>query len=277
MTQRGQGKKVFFEEAIQMAQLNIQGGVVQTDGSGNLISSVYPLGRIDGFVVKYSSATHVTITSGNLEANGEFFTLAADATHSMTGLETAFGRHYTYLNTASVPPTPTFLNNMEAPTWNHVKRGWYLENYRCIGFCYSPAGQAAVLPFGTTILSDRKIRIFFSLVVTAEFNIAFNQAPNGAWQSPNVQELSAILPPNAQESYIWMANSDAGALVTLAAVQTELAAGIFTSGHLYGDLNTHASEQRWIPLGASQNIKLSGAADDDNALGAYLSGVGYSR
>jgi hypothetical protein len=251
--------------------------IINSGGGVNPANLAIP-GRADGFVVKNSSNSAVAITAGKVEANAKLYALAADTTHAMTSLAAGFGRHYIYIDDSeSSAPVAAIIDSTTAPTKSVPKNGWYNGDDRCIGFCYSPAGGATIIQFGIVAQSGQKIRMFFSVVSSVEFNLATNMSPNGAWQTPNVRESSAILPPMAEELFVWMQNSDVGGQVTIAAVQSELAAGTFTNGHFYVAINVQGADQGWIPLGASKNIKISGEADDDNALFAYINGVGYSR
>jgi hypothetical protein len=259
--------------------------------SGNIISGditsvtniattgLLALGGVDGFVVKYSTTTAVAVTSGFIECNGVIYQLTADTTHTMTSLAAGFDIHYIYIDaSASSEPNAVIIDSTTDPTYSPTKRGWYNGNDRCIGLCYSVSGAATILAFGITVLNDKNIRLYLSFPDDTNLRIAENMNPNGGWQTPNTRESSTILPTNANEIYLWMGNTDAGSTGEIAAIQAELAtSGGPSRGHFYSGFNVLLTRQAWVPLGASRNVRLAGADNDDNGLGSVVNGCGYSR
>lgn len=235
-------------------------------------------GEADGFVVKRSSTTAAAITAGQYEANGKDYTLSADTTHTMTNIVSAFGRHYVYIDdSASVAPTPTFIDSTTEPIFDDVRRGWYNGDDRFIGFIYSAAGVTTILP--TSVRGSGKlISIHFNRIATAEFILALNLNPSGVWQATTLKAADA-LPVNAVRVSLQMSGSDSAFTVRVAAASVEFSVleTSISTGDIIRISNNNMLVQGWVNLGVSRNIVIGGENDDDNALICTIDGTEYSR
>jgi hypothetical protein len=230
-------------------------------------------GMIHGLVVKWNNTTSVKITAGLMEINGKHLVLAADTTHSLTGLTAPFQFHYIYVNyaTSTYPSTPVFFNNNFTPSWSASKQGWYDVNNRCIG---ALAISGSVIQFFEAIaISDHLIRNSID-----HYNIASGMNPSGAWQTPNVSESSVYVPINAVEISVNLECLHTANVVSASFSSSEAAAiktsiyDPYTKARGYNNIN-YAD---WGPLGASRNIKIGGESSD-TFLSAWVNGYGYSR
>ena len=232
--------------------------------------------RRAGFFVKYSSSTAVTVTAGSIEANEKFYTLSSDATHNMTSLTATDSRRYIYIDdSASSPPVAVIIDSATAPAESAALDGWYNGADRCIGVV--PNRSIAVIPyFDAVTVSERFVRITFARLMLPA--LAVNMDPSGDWQTPNTNESSVLVPVNAAEIYLRMSNSDVGVAVSLYAASSEFAA-VSSVGADPFDVYSSSPAQaiKWIPLGASRNIQISGADINDNFLTAWCLGYGYLR
>ena len=166
-------------------------------------------GRAEGFVVKYSSTTAVAITSGLIEGNGSVYTLAADASHSMTSLAAGADFHYIYIDdSGSTAPTAAIIDATTEPSYSDSLRGWYNGDDRCIGVVFSPAASATVAYFDVSEMCDKLIRVVYAV----DNIIAVNLNPTGAWQDTTdpASDFSSV---NSIELYLLLRGEDAGSRV----------------------------------------------------------------
>jgi hypothetical protein len=241
---------------------------------------IYDVGFIDGFVVKYNTTTAVTITSGQVEANGKRYTLSANASHSMTSLASGADFHYIYIDDdASSPPAATIIDSTTEPSWSDSERGWYNGDDRCIGVVYSAVGSATVAYFDILSLSDKTFRVEWPAYNGLSMSIANNINPTGAWQEPNVVNTDYFTPVNAVEVRLRILGDDLLARAAVYCVNSESAAintNVYdTATQIIGFGNV--TWPGWVNLGPSRQIKLGGDADDDNVLSARVSGCAYMR
>lgn len=234
-------------------------------------------GYIEGFVVKYNSTTAITVEAGIIEANNKIYNLASDAIHNMTSLAAAIDIHYIYIDDdASSPPTPTIIDSTVEPAWSDAKRGWYNGDDRCIGAVRSPAASATLEYFSVKIIGGKNIEH----TIGRKDQLATNMDPSGAWQIPNTQNTSGVIPVNAVSVNINLNGGDVGAGVGIYATNAEMAAvnisvfqGCFEQFQYYWN----GLVTGFFPLGASRDIRIAGENDDDNTLSAWLFGYGFSR
>ncbi len=239
-----------------------------TGGGASLV-----LGSVDGFVVKYSSTTSVGITSGNIEANGSEYTLAADTTHAMTSLASGFDFHYIYIDDdASTAPTAVIIDSTTEPAYSHSLRGWYNGDDRCIGAINSPAASVTVEYFDTTVISDKLIQNSMN-----RYEIVTNLTPTGAWQTPNTAESDVYTPVNSKQALIHIAVNDATGLwmawrnnTAAAAIASVASSPQFQSGYQNGGTSS------WGPLDSLRKVKIA-AESNDTAIYAFVMGYGYQR
>lgn len=232
---------------------------------------------VDGFAVKYSSATAAAVTAGNIKANGKLYSLAADAIHGITSLAAGADFHYLYIDDdASSPPSATIIDSTTEPSYDPVRRGWYNGDDRTIGPVWSPAASTTISYFDK---AGEGKNISYVYGVQELLRLAINMNPNFTWQTPNENESSVAVPVNATKIYIRTEAADAGAACAFYAASSEMAAinTNVTRGqvNVWGfDMNT---TMETIILGPSRNIKLAGVDDDDNRLSAHAVGFEMAR
>jgi len=240
-------------------------------GAGGVVAKRFA----DGFVPKYKTATSATITAGNIEANGKFYQLALDKTHSMTSLLSGFDLHYIYIDdSASSPPAATIIDSTTEPIWSNSKRGHYNGDDRAIGVVTSHAGAATILYFETIQISSYLIR---NIVFRSELGLNMN--PNGTWQTPNTNESDVIVPVNAVEISVHLKINRTGASGFGSWASNEFAVAqtdfLLVPRYIRGSGNNEVSA--WGYLGASRKIKMAGVDEGTNDFSAWCDGYGYSR
>jgi hypothetical protein len=233
--------------------------------------AVHGVGGIDGYVVKYNTTTAVTVAAGSCEANGKRYTLAADASHSMTSLAAGFDHHYIYIDDdASTAPTAVIIDATTEPAWSDSKRGWYNGNDRCIGSVVSPAAAATILYFNASE-SGNNVEYFYGTDLLPACATSLN--PSGAWQTPNTNESSVLCPVNSKLLHGTVYFQDTGSSCRFYAASSEMAA-VNAVGNsdvtFYAEVLARRSFT--VSLGASRNIKITGENDDDNVLGVVVQG-----
>jgi hypothetical protein len=251
------------------------------EGEGTVSDPLRILGHVDGYVVKYSSTTAITVTSGSIEANGAVYALAADATHNMTSLAAGFDIHYIYIDDdASTAPTAVIIDSTTEPAWSDSLRGWYNGDDRCIGAVRSLAGAATIEYISVKVVSDK----YLEVDVGRRDDLASNMNPDGTWQEPATSNFAPLSPVNAVSYKLYMNSTDTGGVPTgvycsnseMAAVNTSVILGQF-EWFTYSDTTASSVTTPFLPLGVSRNIKIAGSDDDDNNLSAGFRGYGYSR
>jgi hypothetical protein len=237
------------------------------------------VGAIDGFVVKYSSTTAVAITAGYCIANGKYYTLASDTTHTMTSLASAFDYHYIYVDDdASTAPTAVIIDSTTDPVWSDSKRGWYNGDDRCIGGVVSPTGSATLGYFDSSCCGSGKY-IEYRYGLGSIPAMATDMNPDGTFQTPASNDGSVVTPVNAVTMFIRGTCEDVTDVCQFSVSSAEMAA--VNTSLLDAQVNTFAYnlnvDVHKISLGASRNIKIGGSDTDDNKLDAYCVGFGITR
>lgn len=234
-------------------------------------------GFADGFVPEYSTTTAVIIKAGSVEANGKSYAFASDTAHTMTSLASGFDFHYIYVDdSASTAPTAVIIDSTTEPAWSDANRGWYNGDDRCIGVVPSLVGAAEVTFFEAAGSGKR---------ITSQFMIgqlpqmATDMDPSFSWQTPDDNDGSVITPVNAEEMQLGIFSSDTGALALSYAITVEAAAeGLAVQSAPWVNWAwDSALAIKSLVLGASRNIYITGADDDDNALSAWCIAYTYSR
>ena len=182
-------------------------------------------------------------------------------------------------DSASTAPKAVFVDSITGPNFDAAKRGWYNGDDRMIGLVSSTTGAATIIPFETVEYAGKLIRISWGQTTDAQWELALNMNPTGAWQVPNTRESSTNVSVNAVEINLNMFNLDAGALGAVAASSLEYSVleTSIVDGTLYYEWFVRGDTTKWIPLGASRNVRIGGTADDDNLLRAITEGYGYTR
>lgn len=246
----------------------------------NQLADPIKLGGIEGYVISYSTTTAVAISLGSVEANGKFYNLSADTTHSLTGLVNGFDIQYIYIDdSANTEPTAVFINSLTEPTFDAAKRGWYNGNNRMIGKVNIGTGIATIIPFETTIINNKLIRATCGQNVDAQNTLATGQNPTGAFAVPNVRESNVTVGVSAVEIRVKMFNTDAASVGALGASSLEysvLESATFDAIVNY-EWSVRGDLTQWMPLGISRNIRIFGADNDDNIMRVFNAGEGYER
>jgi len=266
---------------LDASEINNDSGVIGATADVALDNaSVGGLGAIEGYVVSFSSTTAVAISLGDIEANGAYYTLAADTTFTLAGLVNGFDIQYIYIDdSASTAPTAVFINSLTEPAFDAAKRGWYNGDDRMIGYVNIGTGIATIVPFETVAVGNKLVRVSWGQEGDPQFNIATAQNPDGAFQTPNVRETSTNTCVNAIEVRLKMFNTDTGSSGALAASGAEYAVlqpAIF-DGLVQTEWDGRGDVVEWIPLGASRNVRIGAPTNDDNNFRSYNMGVSYQR
>lgn len=243
----------------------------------NAITSAMRQGYADGFAVKYNSATAVAIASGNFECNRKLYTLDSDITHTMTSLAAGFDFHYVYIDdNVSSPPIPTIIDSTTEPVWDDARRGWYNGDNRLIGVVNSPPASATIDIFSTLNISEKSIK---NSLTVGNAIIALNQAPNGAWQTPNTSESDVFLPVNAVAMRLHMQAQDALSLCRAMWRNNEMAALDALPANTPNQFRGYDYFFGGLEgaLGASRKVKIAGEPDDDLVLSAWITNYTYAR
>ena len=245
------------------------------------------LGDIQGLYPIYNSPTSVSMVRGFGEANGKFYNLNSNTVHNLTGLVSAFGFQYVYIDdSASSQPNATFINSLTAPVWNDAKMGWYGTGIepvspsivdKCVGVVLSPDASATIAAFETGG-SGKEIQSSIAYIFFP--GMATNMNPTGSgFLTPNINDGSAVTPVNASKIRIRILGGDSNALISLFIQNAELAAinndinysqVIFTGYHAL-------SSVYWIDLGLSRNMGINGNDNDENLMSMWCFGYVYNR
>lgn len=254
-------------------------GKKKINGSLLATGEVKSKGDITGMVVTYGNTITVVIAAGSIEMNGELYILSSNTNYNMSTIASAFGIHYIYVDaSASSPPTPTFIDSTTEPTYSTAKRGWYNGDDRCIWAVVSRSGTATVDYFSVAPQSGHFIRVHYGRASLLQ--LASNMDPVSAWQIPNLNESSVTIPVTATAVKLWLSNTDVDAIVVLTAASSEMA--VVNTALADGEIYYTASielilNDAWVNLGASRNVKIGGANDDDSLLSAWVTGFEIQR
>ncbi len=234
--------------------------------------------HIDGFVVGYSDTDVVSITSGNIMANGKYYTLSSDDTHTMTSLSSLLAYHYVYIDdSASTAPTATIIDSATEPAWSGSKRGWYNGDDRMIGLALSPILATTIAPFIANELSGKSISVDTGGINGVD--MATTQVPDGTYQTPNIKDGSEVTPVNATALKFFISNRHIGDRAANHVSSAEFAALV---SNLLGSAYYSFGEE-WdggvgiVELGASRNVKIAGDDNDENTQDMEFKGFRYSR
>jgi len=234
-------------------------------------------GHIQGFVVQYFTTTTVEITAGLCEANGKIYVLDFVDTFPLSGIVLADDFHYIYIDDAgSAPPSPSYVDSTTEPVYDDIKLGWYNGNDRCIGVLESP-NLTTIIEFFSTRGTQGK---YVESTIGRSTNMASNMNPNATWQAPNIIDGSGVTPVNATTIALSLNGEDPTS--TFGVYATNAESSVVKTSFLRGTFehfgfNNGTLFTGFMPLGASRNIRITGQADDDNALDAWVFGYGYNR
>lgn len=232
------------------------------------------VGEMEGFWARWLSLTSVSYESGFCQANGKDYYLSVDTTYNLTGVDFGFHLEYIYIDdSASTPPTPTFINSSTAPMWDGVRRGWYNGNDRMVSCHISPNAVAGIEYFDTYKLGEKLIS------VTADrYTMESNRNPDGNWQIPLIDEGDTYLPVNAAQVRIALYNTNMGDVVlgwdTKETVDAGFAVGDSSNSEIY---NNKALITQWGSVGPSRKFRIFGNNDADNSFGFWMIGFRYTR
>jgi hypothetical protein len=252
-------------------------GNVAFNGNAIGTADIKGKGDITGMVVKYNSTTSITITAGAMEMNGNLYILSNDTTHTMTSTTASFDIHYIYV-TVGTPPNVSIIDSISEPIWSNSKRGFYNGNDKCISAVISRSGTTNIDYFSVAPQSDHFIRVHYGRASLLQ--LATNMNPTSAWQTPNTNESSVTLPVTSTAVKLWLSNTDVDAVVTLAATSSEMAAvnTALADGEVYYTASIELIlSDGWVNLGASRNVRIGGANDDDNFLSSWVTGFEIQR
>jgi hypothetical protein len=229
----------------------------------------------------------VSLVRGFCEANGKFYNINANEVHNLTGLISAFGFQYIYIDDdASSPPNPIFINSLTPPVWSDAKMGWYgtetepaspSTNDKMICVVFSPTGSAIVAPFVANALGGKTV--VCETGSNSDFTMGTAMTPTGAWITPTTKDGSAVTPVNATAIKLFVSNSHGGALcrnylanAEFATLESDITKSPFVSwGQIWDGITT------WVELGSSRNIKVAGEGDDNAAQQLSAKGFRYTR
>jgi hypothetical protein len=233
-------------------------------------------------IVDYEDTTNVSISAGIFEVDG-LIIIKTTATNgvALTSLAAGYDMHYIYADkSASSSSTLTVYDETTEPVKNETKRGWYHPTNtsdRLLGEVKSPAGSAIIAPFD---------RISYGAVTRTfqeQENFALDMDPDGTWQTPNISELSALIPVNSIEAFIRLQgrrNNSFSVPIWLNNEVISIMSGHTTSPFyqpFYTSTFAGAGSLLWGKLGASRNVKVFDLDDSANALSAWLGGIGTER
>lgn len=238
-------------------------------------------GHQAGFVVKYKTATFVTITGGSYESDGSIFTLSNEVNQEVSSLASGFDHHYIYLDKSAslaTPAAPTFYDETTEPVFDIARNGYYHPTNtkdRLVGEMPSTDG-AATLIAGEAIQEGNLISL--ETAFGRMPNMATNFVTDGAYKTPT-NDGSVVTPVNAKNIRFRMQGGEVTAGSSSFASTSEFAA-IETN-----PTNAQVVQELWrffftinsMNLGASRNIKIAGAVSDGNFLTCDCVGYKYAR
>lgn len=249
----------------------------------------FPKGYANGFTVKRNDFTEALITYGQFEADGVDYTLAVDATHTMTSLLTAFDHHYLYLDKSlSTPTVPVFYDELTEPVKNMIKNGWYHPTDtedRLVGTLSSVLGDTTVT---VSVIIGRANSITVEIRRGVFPAMASAMNPTDIWQdlTPQINggdppgiNGSIVVPVNATRLRFDLVNTDVGDNISLFISASEIAPlGGGTSIVQAGFFGFNREAQiAWINLGISRNVRIAGANGNENNLSLACAGYEYER
>jgi hypothetical protein len=195
----------------------------------------------------------------------------------MTSLASAFDHHYIYIDDdASSAPTPTFIDSTTEPSYTVSKRGWYNGDDRCIGVMSSPAGSATLME---TVTSGNRGLILNEMESISFPVMAQAMNPSDTWQDPNINNSDVLTPLNASRLRFIISNTDANSNISAYVGASEISplGGPITYSHFFEGGFNRLFAVGSINLGASRNVRLSGANANDNNLQLRCMGYAYER
>jgi len=235
-----------------------------------------------GFNIGYNNTTGIKINGGAYEVDGEIFSLAAAAAHTMTSLAAGYDLHYIYVDkSGGTPTTPVFYDTTTEPAaFDEIRRGYYHPTNtadRMVAVVPSTIGAATIDYFDILDMGGGMTKFFTARSSVPMLASLLN--PSGGWQVPNLRESSTVLPVNAVGIGLQLSNTNVPGSVALYGASKE-----------WADSHTNPSEApmiewgynnlsvvSWIALAASRNVRIAGFNAADNNLGAWVSGIEWRR
>jgi hypothetical protein len=247
-------------------------------GSGSSFDELNLCG-INGLIPKHNNSTSIKITPGVVAANGKLYTTTSDTTHTLTSLSSSYSVEYILIDDdVSSAPTPTFINSSTSPSYDVTRRGWYLNNDRCIGVISNFGSPNYIQYFETIVTSDTSIKN-----VTGQYILATSLDANNTWQTPNISNTDTYTPLNTTEVFIFLHAHRDNAIVACSWASEEYASFWDTTG-FNKQYTPHArrsydSDYRsiWGSLGSSRRIKVWGADELRNDFHTWAYGYRYLR
>lgn len=229
-------------------------------------------GYISGLHVNYLDHDQVIVEVGEVVADGSYYTLSGVVTSTVSGLVTGAEHHYLYIDdsasTADSGTITTYWSTNE-PVESETLYGWYNSTSatdRVLSAVYSKTGTNGVFRFEQ---ADGKYKN-----IEGVHTLAGNMNPDASWQTPGTSEAAPFLPVNASRALVMYNGTDSGAALELDVTTKEAADAGLSFGQGEGRVIGYNGWRgtRWLKLGASRNIRIGGADDDDNDLDCWLSG-----
>ena len=236
------------------------------------------LGDIKGFVASWTDADTISVSSGYAEVNGSVYINASATTHDISNFSN--GKYsYIYIDDSASTNggAPTIIDedtDAAEPAWSDAWQGWYNGNDRCIGVVYCD-GAATIAYFITQVVSSNSIRYSWA----TRLQIASSMSPDGTYQVPDEGESSTFLPVNAVICTFEMYNTDADTVVMFATPKemSDVDATTYIS-QLYNIRGYVSADYiNEMPLGASRNIRIGCADEDENNMSAWIKGYTTER
>lgn len=224
-----------------------------------------------GIWADYLNNMTVTVSTGEIMCNGNHYTVGTAFNSYVDTLAAGQDLHYLYLDdsasTQDVGSIVTYwaTNNPVKNTTLHGSYHPVNTADRVVTGVNSPAASATIFPFNM-------LNNFHSW--TGRVQLASNVNPNDAWQTPDDSESSVYLPANASHARFVFNFQDAAADCIAAITSKEEAdtgQGNYEGQSYWFAYNRFRFSQT-IHLGASKNVRISGANLDDNFLNLWMTG-----
>ncbi len=201
-----------------------------------------PKGTIHRAYVDYENDTHVIITSGYGECNGEYWEILSDTIYELQNIPYGEGFVYIYIDDSESAYPIVSLTDTDGtsttPTWSDSKQGWYNGDDRCIGVVWSPSGSTTVLAF---YYSDNGKYSYPDKIKTLVNSGNPTTAPTSYTELTNANNY---FPVNASEIslYCWCYKSSSSPKMRVSCSSVNDNMGIYIYG--YNAVSTH----QWLPL-----------------------------
>jgi hypothetical protein len=220
---------------------------------------------IYGTNISYISSKSIKISTGHGFCGNKKWVMKNDIVYDLNSLTADMNYHYIYIDANSAFPKSKIFDSIEKPIKDKNKEGWYYKNHRCIGVVLSLLNKKEIMEFNS---NNNKYELFQPIEVD------IYMAPTGKWQAPK-RETSNLLPVNSTEARIEIAGSDPGGIVHLSVTSMENAQEGNPGMHDFS--KDILGRTHWFPLEKSRNLRIKGAADNDNSLSIFITGYQIER